>query len=165
MVELLESVKSGRDCPRRAPHAAAQLSMGVAGPQGRERATREAIDSKTGVIPCAETASPPPFFFSVVTVSTSRHEALLKRKSRTPSRSRRPGRLSVVALGIARHVTADWWDGVPATHPRLRSNPRQPIRYRRHDTSAVLLDVLLGDVPRRVNDGVKPRDFGGGARF
>src|SRR5437016_1649233 len=60
MVELLESVKSGRDCPRRAPHAAAQLSMGVAGPQGRERATREAIDSKTGVIPCAETASPPP---------------------------------------------------------------------------------------------------------
>jgi len=39
--------------------------MGVAGPQGRERATREAIDSKTGVIPCAETASPPPFFFSV----------------------------------------------------------------------------------------------------
>ena len=33
-----------------APHAAAQLSMGVAGPQGRERAAREAIDSKTGVI-------------------------------------------------------------------------------------------------------------------
>src|SRR5205823_8994677 len=65
MVELLESVKSGRDCPRRAPHAAAQLSMGVAGPQGRERATREAIDSKTGVIPCAETASPPPFFFFI----------------------------------------------------------------------------------------------------
>jgi len=60
MVELLESVKSGRDCPVPAPHAAAQLSMGVAGPQGRERAPREAIDSKTGVIPCAETASPPP---------------------------------------------------------------------------------------------------------
>ena len=33
-----------------APHAAAQLSMGVAGPQGRERVPREAIDSKTGVI-------------------------------------------------------------------------------------------------------------------
>src|SRR5207253_5065964 len=78
MVELLEGVKSGRDCPRRAPHAAAQLSMGVAGPQGHERATREAIDSKTGVIPCAETASPPPFFFSVVTVSTSRREVLTK---------------------------------------------------------------------------------------
>src|SRR5207248_1622119 len=37
----------------------------------------------------------------------------------------------------------------PATHPRLRSNPRQPIRYRRHDTSAVFLDVPLGDVPCR----------------
>src|SRR6266480_1774461 len=79
----------------------------------------------------------------------SRHEVLLKRKSRTPSRSRRPGRLPVVALGIARQVTADWWDGVPATHPRLRSNPRQPIRYRRHDTSAVFLDVPFGDVPGR----------------
>src|SRR5439155_23677604 len=92
---------------------------------------------------------PAPFPFSVVSVSTFRHEVLVKRKSRTPSRSQRPGRLSVLALGIARQVTADWWDGGPATHPRLRSNPRQPIRYRRHDTSAVFLDVSLGDAPGR----------------
>ena len=44
-----EKRESGRDCPRRGPHAAPQLSMGEAGPQGRERASREAIDSEDGV--------------------------------------------------------------------------------------------------------------------
>ena len=34
--------------------------MGVAGPQGRERASREAIDSENRVIRCAKTASPLP---------------------------------------------------------------------------------------------------------
>jgi hypothetical protein len=33
--------------------------MGAAGPQGRERASREAIDSENRVIRCANTASPP----------------------------------------------------------------------------------------------------------
>jgi hypothetical protein len=46
--------RAGRLTPQR------KLSMGAAGPQGRERASREAIDSANGVIPCAETASPPP---------------------------------------------------------------------------------------------------------
>jgi hypothetical protein len=42
------------------PHAAAQPSMGVKpARQGRERASREAIDGETGVIRCADTASPP----------------------------------------------------------------------------------------------------------
>jgi len=33
--------------------------MGAAGPQGRERVSREAIDSENRVIRCANTASPP----------------------------------------------------------------------------------------------------------
>src|SRR5579864_4682040 len=59
MVELLEGVRTGRDCPRSAPLAAADPSMGAAGPQGRERAPREAIDGENCVIRCAITASPP----------------------------------------------------------------------------------------------------------
>jgi len=52
--------------------------MGVAGPQGRERAPREAIDSKTGVIPCEGTASPP----SRHTSSASDSNALTSESSR-----------------------------------------------------------------------------------
>ena len=37
--------RAGRLTPQR------KLSMGAAGPQGRERASREAIDSQRGVIP------------------------------------------------------------------------------------------------------------------
>jgi hypothetical protein len=33
--------------------------MGEAGPKGRKRASRVAIDGENGVIPCANTASPP----------------------------------------------------------------------------------------------------------
>jgi hypothetical protein len=33
--------------------------MGEAGPKGRKRALRAAIDGENGVIPCANTASPP----------------------------------------------------------------------------------------------------------
>ena len=41
--------------------------MGAAGPQGRERVSREAIDSENRVIRCANTASPPFSHFSVGT--------------------------------------------------------------------------------------------------
>jgi hypothetical protein len=41
--------------------------MGVPARKGRERASREAIDSENGVIRCANTASPPFGHFSVGT--------------------------------------------------------------------------------------------------
>jgi len=60
MVELLGQREAGRDCPRR---AASRRSAAVNGRQpasfGRKRASREAIDGETGVIPCARQASPP----------------------------------------------------------------------------------------------------------
>src|SRR5580700_3877129 len=59
MVELLEEWKRGgiARAGRLTPQRSRQWAS--AGPKGRKRASRAAIDGENGVIPCANPASPP----------------------------------------------------------------------------------------------------------